>query len=86
MERTRILGLAVSNRQDASLQVQGLLTKYGCSIKTRIGMHEVSGKDCSRSGLIMIELTGDLAEQEKLETGLRDVQGVQVQKMDFELS
>lgn len=83
---TKILGLAISNRQNASLEVQNLLTKYGCSIKTRLGMHEVNENACSTSGLIILELTGDQEEYQRLERDLRLIQGIQVDSMSFNLN
>ena len=85
MENTRILGIAISNRQEASIKVQNLLTKFGCSIKTRLGLHEVSNSECSTSGLVLLELTGEQGEAEKLEQELRKIEGIQVNKMDFRL-
>ena len=82
---TKILGLSISNRQNASLEVQNLLTKYGCSIKTRLGMHEVNENQCSSSGLIILELTGNQTEYQKLEKELRLIQGIQVDSMTFNL-
>jgi len=85
MESIRILGIAISNRVEESLKVQNLLTKFGCSIKTRLGLHEASAQKCSISGLVILELTGEINEMDKLELELKDIQGVQVKRMDFSL-
>lgn len=85
MANTRILGIVLSNRQEESLKVQDLLTKYGCSIKTRLGLHEVTADQCSRSGLILLELIGDLTECDNLENSLKKIEGVEVKRMDFTL-
>ena len=78
-----ILGVSVYDRTQEAGEVQNVLTKYGCSIKTRLGMHEVSVDFCSKSGLIILELFGEMEEQEKLETSLKQINGVEVQKMVF---
>ncbi|MCW3807300.1 hypothetical protein [Plebeiibacterium marinum] len=78
-----ILGVSVYDRTQEAGEVQNVLTKYGCSIKTRLGMHEVSNDFCSKSGLIILELFGEMEEQEKLETSLKQINGVEVQKMVF---
>ena len=83
MNETRILGICISNRVKNAIPIQDLLTKYGCSIKTRLGLHEASDNTCSPTGLIIIELTGDLNEQMKLENELLKINGVEVQKMVF---
>jgi len=83
MKEIRVLGIYVSNRLEASQQVQATLTKFGCSIKTRLGLHEVVDDYCSISGLILLELTGDRNEALKLENELLKIDGVQLEKMVF---
>jgi len=83
MKEIRIIGIYVSNRLEASKQIQATLTKFGCSIKTRLGLHEVVDDHCSTSGLILLELTGDQGEALKLENELLKIQGVQLEKMIF---
>lgn len=83
MEELIVLGVYVKERSKNALAVQSLLTKYGCSIKTRIGLHEVSGDYCSTAGLILLELTGDPNEMKALENELRKIDDIEVQKMIF---
>ncbi|MCX7862071.1 MAG: hypothetical protein N2449_03680 [Bacteroidales bacterium] len=83
MEELIVLGIYIKERSKNALAVQSLLTKYGCSIKTRIGLHEVSGEYCSNAGLILLELTGDPAEMDRLENELQKIEDVDVQKMIF---
>nr|WP_321407515.1 hypothetical protein [uncultured Carboxylicivirga sp.] len=80
---TVILGISVYDRAKEAGHVQTLLTRYGCSIKTRLGLHEVNDEFCSQSGLILLELFGDPKEQERLEQKLKVIPGVEVQKMVF---
>ncbi|MDP4266951.1 MAG: hypothetical protein Q8880_05910 [Bacteroidota bacterium] len=82
-QEIRILGLAVNNRIEDAGRVQSILTKFGCSIKTRLGMHEVTDKECSTTGMMILELTGDTNEWVKLENELLKLNSVQVQKMNF---
>jgi len=79
----RILGILVTNRETESENVQKLLTKFGCSIKTRLGLHEDEQGLCTYCGLIILELTGDTSEMDKLEQELKSVRGLQVEKMVF---
>jgi hypothetical protein len=81
---TRILGLLIKHRQQNIQLVQDIFSKFGCSIRTRFGIniaHEYNIKD---AGLILLELTGDIKEMDKLEDALRDLHEVQVNKMVFE--
>jgi hypothetical protein len=79
-----ILGLHLTNRVEKVSDIQSVLTKYGCTIRTRLGLHEVIDDECSRSGIILLELTGNREEYVKLENELLKVDGLVVRKMVFE--
>jgi len=78
-----ILGLYISDRMNESQQVQSILTKFGCSVKTRLGLHEVTDEYCSPAGIMILELTGEISECQKLENELLRLEGIQVKKMIF---
>jgi hypothetical protein len=81
---TRILGILIKDRKRNVSLIQDILSKYGCSIRTRLGInvsHEYKIKDC---GLILLELTGDIKEMDSMEDALKDVHEIQVKKMEFE--
>jgi hypothetical protein len=80
---TRILGISISDRVKKVDEVQNVLTKFGCSIKTRLGLHEVVDDECSINGTIILELSGDMEECIKLENELLKIEGLDVQKMVF---
>ena len=80
-----ILGIYIPDRMKESKQVQSVLTKFGCSIKTRLGLHEVTSDTCTNYGLILLELSGDKAEWDKLEAELLKIEGVITKKISFEL-
>jgi hypothetical protein len=80
----KIIGIQVGNRESEALKVQELLTKNGCIIKTRLGLHESSDDLCSTSGLIILEfLSGSDTESEMLEKELSTLSSVVVRKMEF---
>ena len=79
-----ILGVHITDRIKHASSVQGLLTEYGCNIKTRIGLHEVDGKSCSMNGLLILELIGDMTKCRQLADKLNALEGVEVQQMVFE--
>ena len=78
-----IYGIHVHNRANAAVHVQQLLTEYGCSIKTRLGLHNVADNMCSPSGVILLEMFGDRAECDTLKEKLDAVDGVEVQVIEF---
>ncbi len=84
MKEIWILGIYITDRVKEVSDVQSILTKFGCTIKTRLGLHEVKDDFCARSGLIILELTGSRDEFVKLENALLRVEGLSVRKMVFE--
>ena len=83
MSELRILGVLVRDPEKAAQKVQEILTKYGCTIKTRLGLNELEQDNCGGCGLILLELTGDVHECIRLENELLQVEDVRVQKMVF---
>jgi hypothetical protein len=83
MKEIWILGIHITNRVTEVSDLQWVLTKFGCTIKTRLGLHEVKDDFCARSGLIILELTGSREEFCKLENELLKIDGLEVKKMVF---
>ncbi|HON90493.1 MAG: hypothetical protein KBI32_00115 [Phycisphaerae bacterium] len=82
--RHLIIGIHISDRVHNVPGVQNLLTEYGCSIKTRIGLHSVDDKFCSPNGLILLEMAGPEKPTFELIEKLKAIGGVDVQTMIFE--
>lgn len=53
---TAVIGIKIENRMDDSTKLQEILTKYGCNIKTRIGLHDMGEYKCLNYGIILIEV------------------------------
>ncbi len=83
MEQLVILGLMVKQREKMATRMQGIFTKYGCSIKTRLGLNEIDIPGQGEAGLIILELMGDMEECMRLENELHTLDGVIVRKMIF---
>ena len=79
-----VLGVHISDRVHKINLIQPILTKFGCSIKTRLGLHENDGENCSPNGLMILELSGDPTEFTKLESELLLIEGLEVKKMVFQ--
>jgi len=84
MARRIILGALLTDRCREAPAFQAALTRFGCNIKTRIGLHNVSENACSSAGLILLEMFGDEDRISHLEDVLRNMEGIVVQKMVFE--
>lgn len=80
----QIMGIQVGNREEEALKVQELLTKNGCIIKTRLGLHESSEESCSTAGLIILEFLPNKDDDIKvMEKELEKLKSVSVKKMVF---
>ena len=79
--KTTIMALTIDPRTAHAPEVQTVLTKHGCIIKTRIGLHEVQEDSCSERGLILLHVNSDSNEVEQLEDDLKDIQGITVKCM-----
>ena len=83
MAEYTILGVHITNRVTNAPEVQKVLTKFGCSIKTRLGLHQVENNNCTSFGLLLLEMIGPETEIQKLENALAAITGVEVKKMVF---
>ena len=84
MQELRIIGLLITDRIKEAGRTQEILTRYAHLIKSRLGFHEVNDNVCSRIGVMLIQLRGNPEECDKLENALREIEGVEVQKMSFQ--
>lgn len=78
---TIIFGIKLLNRTVTATDFQQVMTKYGCSIKTRMGLHDVQNGVCSPSGIILIEFIGK--DFNEFEADLKSLGDVEIQKMNF---
>lgn len=83
MKEIKILGIYVNRANDDTSQLQEILTRYGCSIRTRLGLHDTDEEYYDDRGLIILELFGDPEESVRLENELLGIDFVEVQKMVF---
>ncbi|HNW26282.1 MAG TPA: hypothetical protein PLG15_04810 [Candidatus Gastranaerophilaceae bacterium] len=80
---TTIIGVRLDNRTQTALDFQKVLTHFGCSIKTRLGLHEVAANVCAPNGLILLEVIHD-DEAENLKKELKEIEGIEIQSMKFD--
>ena len=57
-----IIGISVGNRIEEATKLQELLTKYGCLIKTRIGLHDMGDYKCLNYGVVLIQVVDKVNE------------------------
>ena len=79
---TTIIGIKVNNRNESAITVQEILTKYGCAIKTRIGLHEEINNQCSPKGLILLEIKNNDTAKD-ITNELCEIEEIEIQQMKF---
>jgi len=84
MEKT-ILLILVGKRKEAAVNVQKLLTAWGCLIKTRLGIHYGILENCTDEGLIICELYGTNEQKEELARKMELIEGVKSQVVTLTL-
>jgi hypothetical protein len=84
MEKT-ILLILVGKRKEAAVNVQKLLTAWGCLIKTRLGIHDGILDNCTDEGLIICELYGSKEQKEELTRKMELIEGVKSQVVNLSL-
>lgn len=78
------MAILQENRVETATKVQEALTRNGCNIRVRLGLHDAGVGTCSNSGLILLQLCGDAAETEKLLTELQSIPYVKAKMMSLD--
>ncbi len=78
-----VIGVRMDNRVGNSLSFQQALTRNGCKIKARIGLHEASEDVCARDGLIILQPCGEKEEVERLVRELNRLDGITAKLIDL---
>lgn len=85
MSKRIILGVQIDHRVEKVPNVQAVFTEFGCHIRTRLGLHEVTDGACAPGGLVLLDTFGDPDEIAEMEAKLAGMPGVEVHKMEFEV-
>ncbi len=81
-----VMAIMINNRKSVVERVQKLLTAWGCTIKTRLGLHDGVLDECSDFGLLILELVGEETQHEELCRKLNLVSGVEAKYMNLSLA
>ena len=79
-----IMAVLQENRVETASKVQEVLTRNGCNIRFRLGLHDAGLESCSNSGLILLQVCGAKTEVEQLQAELQQVPHVKVKLMSLE--
>jgi hypothetical protein len=79
----KILAVHITDRMKDAAAVQKVFTEFGCNIRTRVGLHDVTGDVCAPGGVVILELVGPTTIAGEIAGGLSAITGVEVQKVEF---
>ena len=85
MSEIGILALLIRDRVKEAGHTQAIISRYASVIRSRLGFHELTEAECSRMGVIILQLSGDVTLQRQLEEELQQVRGIEVKRISFEL-
>lgn len=77
-----ILGVLINHRTEVATEVQEVLTKFGCIIKLRLGLHETAHV-CAEDALLLLQLDGDKEEINNLQESLNIIDGVETKMISL---
>jgi hypothetical protein len=80
-----ILLILIGNRKESAVNVQKVLTGWGCNIKTRLGIHDGVLEDCSDKGLLILELVGKKEDNREIARKVALIKGVSSQLVELKL-
>ena len=80
-----ILIILIGNRKQSAVQVQKVLTAWGCNIKTRLGINDGVLEDCSDQGLLILELTGKEEHKKEIARKVAVIPGVSSQLVELKV-
>jgi len=79
----QIMAIRIDDREETAVKVQEILTRHGCEIKTRLGLHDVEGGVCSPSGTLILQLCGTAEQGRSVEKELTTISGVKAKFVDL---
>jgi len=80
---TTIMAIALESRNKFAPNLQEVLTKHGCIISMRLGLHETSKDLCAERGLILLQLCAEEEEISALKEDLGKIEGIKINTMSI---
>ena len=78
-----VIGIRMDNRVSNALKLQEVLTKNGCKIRARLGLHEASDDMCANDGLIELKTCGEKEVVEQLVYYFINLMGISAKLIDL---
>jgi hypothetical protein len=81
-----VMTILLAKRKETAVNVQKILTGWGCMIKTRLGIHDGVLDDCSETGLIILELVGEPEKMREFKRKLELISQVKAELVELSLA
>jgi len=79
----KIMLVKIDHRSQEAAFVQSILTEYGCYIKVRLGLHEVSKEHCAQDGMVVLHVDGNPDELNAMLGKLNQIDYVNAQLLEM---
>jgi hypothetical protein len=84
MSCNTLIAVRVEDREDNAVKVQQVLTKNGCDIKVRLGLHDhEDGNVCSPCGTMILQMSSTIESAKIVVKELQQIKGVKAQFIDL---
>ncbi|MBN2755305.1 MAG: hypothetical protein JXR81_10670 [Candidatus Goldbacteria bacterium] len=80
--KKELIIVSITKRLDDAVPVQKVLTEHGCSIKTRLGLHDATATTCSNTGLLILEIINP-KDAAIMTAKLKKIKGVNVKAISI---
>ena len=85
MSGNSLIAVRIENREDSAVEVQRVLTKNGCDIAVRVGLHDRDGSNvCSPSGTMILQMSCGPDQAKNVVKELQEIKGVRAQLIDLD--
>ena len=79
-----LIAIRIEDREGTSVEVQRVLSKNGCDIMVRLGLHDHGdGNVCSPCGTMILQMSCDPDRAKSVVKELQEIKGVRAQFIDI---
>jgi hypothetical protein len=79
----KIIMIKIDQRSQEAGLVQKVLTEFGCNIKVRLGLHDISSELCATDGLVILQVEGNQEDLTLMLIKLNNIDYVQAQLLEM---
>lgn len=85
MACVNLMAVRIHDRDNTAVKIQEVLTRHGCKIDMRLGLHDNEGVNaCSMAGTLILRLCCNADEARLIEADLEKIDGVKAKFIDLD--